>query len=145
LAALRKGPSFALVDGRLHLTPRACRDHYEAIDPYYFGAAHTGGDALIVFRGLAVMHAGAVFLGPTSPSIDADNGGSGVAYPQTLADAAAGRAALDVSTERPRQRRASSTPGDWDDAALSRSTRRVVIRARCSARLVMIWYLPSSP
>jgi glyoxylase-like metal-dependent hydrolase (beta-lactamase superfamily II) len=62
----------------------------EAIDVYYFGAAHTGGDAFIVFRNLRVMHAGDAFSGPNTPIMDMNNGGSGVSYPGTLKKAAAG-------------------------------------------------------
>ena len=62
----------------------------EAIDVYYFGAAHTGGDAFIVFRNLRVMHAGDAFSGPNTPIMDVNNGGSGVSYPATLKKAAAG-------------------------------------------------------
>jgi cyclase len=62
----------------------------DAIDLYYFGAAHTNGDAFVVFRDLRVMHAGDAFAGTNAPLIDVNNGGSGVAYPDTLAKAAAG-------------------------------------------------------
>ena len=62
----------------------------DAIDLYYFGPAHTNGDAFIVFRNLRVMHAGDAFSGLTTPIMDVNNGGSGVAYPETLAKAAAG-------------------------------------------------------
>ena len=62
----------------------------EAIDLYYFGPAHTGGDAFIVFRDLRVMHAGDAFSGPNTPIMDVNNGGSGLAYPDTLRKAAAG-------------------------------------------------------
>jgi len=62
----------------------------ESIDLYYFGAAHTNGDAFIVFRNLRVMHAGDVFAGPQAPIMDANNGGSGVNYPGTLTKAAGG-------------------------------------------------------
>jgi cyclase len=62
----------------------------DAIDLYYFGPAHTSGDAFIVFRNLQVMHAGDAFPGPQAPIMDANNGGSGVNYPSTLAKAAAG-------------------------------------------------------
>jgi glyoxylase-like metal-dependent hydrolase (beta-lactamase superfamily II) len=62
----------------------------EAIDVYYFGPAHTGGDAFIVFRNLRVMHAGDAFSGPNTPIMDMNNGGSGVSYPGTLKKAAAG-------------------------------------------------------
>ena len=60
----------------------------DAIDLYYFGPAHTGGDAFVVFRNLRVMHAGDAFPGPQAPIMDANNGGSGVAYPGTLGKAA---------------------------------------------------------
>jgi glyoxylase-like metal-dependent hydrolase (beta-lactamase superfamily II) len=59
----------------------------DAIDLYYFGRAHTDGDAFIVFRNLRVMHAGDAFPGPQAPIMDANNGGSGVSYPGTLAKA----------------------------------------------------------
>jgi len=62
----------------------------DAIDLYYFGAAHTNGDAFVVFRNLRVMHTGDAFAGPSTPLMDTNNGGSGVAYPETLAKAAAG-------------------------------------------------------
>jgi glyoxylase-like metal-dependent hydrolase (beta-lactamase superfamily II) len=62
----------------------------DAIDLYYFGRAHTNGDTFIVFRNLRVMHAGDAFSGQTMPIMDVNNGGSGVAYPDTLAKAAGG-------------------------------------------------------
>lgn len=68
----------------------------DAIDLYYFGAAHTGGDAFIVFRELRVMHAGDVFLGLDPPTVDVKNGGSEAAYSQTLANAAAGIGDVDT-------------------------------------------------
>jgi cyclase len=61
-----------------------------AVDLYYFGAAHTNGDAFVVFRSAHVMHAGDVFATKGAPIIDTANGGSGVAYPQTIAKAVAG-------------------------------------------------------
>ncbi len=62
----------------------------DAIDLYYFGSAHTNGDTFIVFRNLRVMHAGDVFPGPQVPFMDGNNGGSGVAYPGTIAKVIAG-------------------------------------------------------
>lgn len=62
----------------------------DAIDLYYFGPAHTNGDAFVVFRNLRVMHGGDAFSGPNSPLIDTNNGGTGIGYPATLAKAAAG-------------------------------------------------------
>jgi cyclase len=61
----------------------------EAIDLYYFGAAHTNGDSYVVFRKLKVMHAGDTFPRKATPFIDRTNGGNGVVYPETLAKAAA--------------------------------------------------------
>jgi cyclase len=61
----------------------------DAIDLYYFGPAHTNGDAFVVFRNLRVMHAGDVFANTAQPFIDVDNGGSGIAYGETIAKAAA--------------------------------------------------------
>ena len=60
----------------------------DEIDLYYFGRAHTNGDAFVVFRALRVMHTGDAFAGKTTPIIDANNGGSAVAYGNTLAKAA---------------------------------------------------------
>jgi glyoxylase-like metal-dependent hydrolase (beta-lactamase superfamily II) len=57
----------------------------EAIDLYHFGQAHTDGDTYVVFRALKVMHAGDTFPRKSTPFIDRNNGGSGVAYPETLA------------------------------------------------------------
>ena len=61
----------------------------ERIELYYFGRAHTGGDAYVVFPVQRVLHTGDTFPNKGIPIIDANNGGSGVAYPDTLAKAAA--------------------------------------------------------
>jgi glyoxylase-like metal-dependent hydrolase (beta-lactamase superfamily II) len=62
----------------------------DAVDLYYFGPAHTNGDTLVVFREARVMHSGDMFAAKGVPLIDAANGGSGVAYGDTIAKAAAG-------------------------------------------------------
>jgi len=62
----------------------------DQIDLYYFGRAHTNGDAWVVFRALRVMHSGDAFAGKTTPIIDPNNGGSAVEYGKTLAKAASG-------------------------------------------------------
>src|SRR6187402_1835837 len=51
----------------------------DQIDLYYFGAAHTGGDAWVVFPALRVMHTGDAFHTRDLPIMDKNNGGSGVA------------------------------------------------------------------
>jgi glyoxylase-like metal-dependent hydrolase (beta-lactamase superfamily II) len=61
----------------------------EQIDLYYFGAGHTNGDAMIYFPALRVLQTGDLFARKDAPRIDPANGGSGVAYPQTLSKAVA--------------------------------------------------------
>jgi glyoxylase-like metal-dependent hydrolase (beta-lactamase superfamily II) len=60
----------------------------DAVALYYFGRGHTNGDAVVVFPALRVMHMGDLFPGKRLPIMDANNGGSGVAYPDTLRKAA---------------------------------------------------------
>ncbi len=56
----------------------------DQIDLYHFGAGHTDGDTVVVFPALGTVHMGDLlaFMGP--PYIDVGNGGSGIAYPDTL-------------------------------------------------------------
>jgi glyoxylase-like metal-dependent hydrolase (beta-lactamase superfamily II) len=61
----------------------------DQIDLHYVGRAHTGGDALVVFPIARVMAAGDIFWNKANPVIDSNNGGSGVAFPETLRKAAA--------------------------------------------------------
>lgn len=61
----------------------------DAIDLYYFGPAHTNGDTFVVFRNRRVLHAGDVFANTAQPLIDVNNGGSGLAYGETIGKAAA--------------------------------------------------------
>jgi glyoxylase-like metal-dependent hydrolase (beta-lactamase superfamily II) len=56
----------------------------DQIDLYYFGRGHTDGDAWVVFPSLRTVHAGDIFSGKNLPFLDANNGGSGVAIPDTL-------------------------------------------------------------
>jgi hypothetical protein len=66
-----------------------------AVDLYYFDAAHTNGDAFVVFRNARVMHAGDAFAGKRQPLLDVSNGGSGVAIGETFAKASAGIKGVD--------------------------------------------------
>jgi glyoxylase-like metal-dependent hydrolase (beta-lactamase superfamily II) len=68
----------------------------EQIDLYYFGAGHTNGDAMIYFPALRVLQTGDLFARKDAPRIDRANGGSGVAYPQTLSKAVATVKNVDV-------------------------------------------------
>ena len=56
----------------------------DQIELYYFGRGHTNGDAWVFFPALKVLHAADVFSGKNLPLLDANNGGSGVAIPDTL-------------------------------------------------------------
>jgi cyclase len=56
----------------------------DRIELYYFGRGHTNGDAWVFFPALRVLHAADIFSGKNIPLLDANNGGSGVAIPNTL-------------------------------------------------------------
>jgi cyclase len=70
----------------------------DAVDLYFFGPAHTGGDTFVVFRNARVMAAGDVAPATGTPIIDPDNGGSGIQWGQTIAKAAAGIKNVEVVT-----------------------------------------------
>ncbi|MGE3888252.1 MAG: MBL fold metallo-hydrolase [Vicinamibacterales bacterium] len=99
---MAKMPAFADASRKHGLPDRTFKDRHtvlggnDAIDLYYFGPAHTNGDAFVVFRNLRVMHAGDAFSGPNNPIMDTNNGGTGVGYPATLAKAAAGIKGVDT-------------------------------------------------
>jgi len=56
----------------------------DRIDLYYFGPGHTSGDTFVVFPALRVLHMGDMFAWKDAPLCDRNNGGSCVAFPQTL-------------------------------------------------------------
>jgi len=92
-ANMQKMPAFQDAANKHGLPDRTYKDRLsllggsDAIDLYYFGAAHTNGDTFVLFRNARTVHAGDVFAGKQHPLIDRNNGGSGVAYPDTLAKA----------------------------------------------------------
>jgi glyoxylase-like metal-dependent hydrolase (beta-lactamase superfamily II) len=59
----------------------------EEIELFYFGRAHTNGDAWVLFKEDRVLHSGDAFAGKTTPIIDGNNGGSAIDYGKTLAKA----------------------------------------------------------
>jgi len=61
----------------------------DEIDLYYFGRAHTNGDAFVVFPALRTMHVGDTFAWKALPYVDAGNGGSVIEGPKTLGKAIA--------------------------------------------------------
>lgn len=93
-ANMQKMPVFQEAANKHGLPDRTYTDRMtllsgnESIDLYYFGAAHTNGDTFVVFRNAGVMHTGDAFANKGQPLIDRPNGGSGVAYPDTIAKAA---------------------------------------------------------
>jgi cyclase len=68
----------------------------DRIDLFYFGRAHTGGDAFVVFPALRVMHVGDTFPNKALPIMDKNNGGSGVDYPTTLTNAVTNVKDIDI-------------------------------------------------
>jgi glyoxylase-like metal-dependent hydrolase (beta-lactamase superfamily II) len=93
---MQKMPAFQDAANKHGLPDRTFKDRMtvlsgnDSIDLYYYGPAHTGGDAFVVFRNARVMHAGDAFAGKNQPLIDRNNGGSGVAYGETFQKAAGG-------------------------------------------------------
>ena len=61
----------------------------DRIELYHFGPAHTDGDIVVVFPAKGVAYMGGLFPSKATPVIDTQNGGSGVAFPDTLAKAVA--------------------------------------------------------
>ena len=61
----------------------------DAIEIRYFGPAHTGGDAFVIFKKHRVMHVGDTMPTRDLPIMDKNNGGSGLSYSGTIAKAAA--------------------------------------------------------
>lgn len=59
----------------------------DQVDLYYFGRGHTGGDSWVVFPALRTVHAGDMFAGKGVPLLDANNGGSGLEFANTLRNA----------------------------------------------------------
>jgi glyoxylase-like metal-dependent hydrolase (beta-lactamase superfamily II) len=57
----------------------------DQIDLHYFGRAHTNGDALVYFPAHRVLHIADMFPGKELPIMDANNGGTGAGYADTLA------------------------------------------------------------
>jgi cyclase len=101
-ANMQKMPAFQEAANKHGLPDKTFKDKMtllngkDAIDLYYFGAAHTNGDTFVVFRNDRVVHAGDAFANKGQPLIDRNNGGSGIAYPETIAKAAKGIKNVDI-------------------------------------------------
>ena len=67
----------------------ALLEDLDRIELYHFGPAHTDGDIVVVFPEKRTAYLGDLFPDKAAPVIDTANGGSGVAFPETLAKAVA--------------------------------------------------------
>jgi len=79
-----KGEKAALLPKKTFTDKLSLLDGKDRIDLYYFGAGHTNGDAVIVFPQLRTVVMGDLFARKWAPLVDAGNGGSALAFPQTL-------------------------------------------------------------
>ena len=87
-ANMARMPEFkdaALLPGRTYKDRLTVGSGKDRIDLYYFGRGHTNGDTFVVFPALRTMHVGDMFAWKALPYVDADNGGSVVEQPKTLA------------------------------------------------------------
>ena len=109
-----KGDKSAFIPKKTYKDKLSLGKGNDQIDLYYFGRAHTNGDAWVVFRSLRVMHSGDAFAGKTTPIIDANNGGSAVDYGKTLAKASSSIKNVDtiITGHSPRM-----TPADLKEYA----------------------------
>ena len=57
----------------------------DRIELYHFGSGHTNGDTFVVYPALRVLQTGDMFPWRDAPFLDRNNGGSGLAFPDTLA------------------------------------------------------------
>ena len=87
----------------------------DQINLYYFGPAHTGGDAFVEFPALRVMHVGDTFPNKGMPIMDKSNGGSGVEYANTITKAVNGVPNIDwiINGHTPAQ----TTPAEMKEFA----------------------------
>ncbi len=98
----RPEPNIFTENGGRGLAGRTFKDRLtigsgdERIELYYFGRAHTDGDAWVVFPAQRVLHTGDVFAFKTFPIFDTDNGGSAIAYSETIGKAVAALPNIDT-------------------------------------------------
>ena len=87
----------------------------DQINLYYFGPAHTGGDAFVEFPAHRILHAGDTFPNKGLPIMDKSNGGSGVEYANTITKAVNGVPNIDaiINGHTPAQ----TTPADMREFA----------------------------
>ena len=85
-----KGDNVAFLPKRTFKDTMSLLGGKNTIELYYFGSGHTNGDTVIVFPALRAAVMGDLFARKWAPLVDSNNGGSAVAFPQTLAKAVGG-------------------------------------------------------
>jgi cyclase len=86
---LFRGPNARFLPNKLVTDRMSLLSGPDRIELYYFGRGHTDGDLVVVFPEKRLAHFGDLFPRKAAPVIDAASGGSGVAFPETLAKAIA--------------------------------------------------------
>ena len=118
----------------------------DRVELYYFGRGHTGGDAWVAFPALRTLHSGDIFLGQRVPFLDAENGGSGVAIPDTLQQAHDTIRGIDTIITGHSTQMAWADLNEW--AAFNRDFLQMVRDGRAGGRSVdeiaAAWTLPAA-
>lgn len=112
-----KGENAALLPKRTFKDKMSMLAGKDRIDLYYFGPGHTNGDTVIVFPSLRTAVMGDLFARKWAPLVDRNNGGSAVAFPQTLAKAVGGIKDVDTLITG----HATTTRGSGQNATFVRS------------------------
>jgi cyclase len=84
-----KGDNAKFLPKRTYQDKMSIGSGKDRVDLYYFGRGHTNGDTWIVFPAVRVMHTGDMFSWKDAPTLDRNNGGSGLEYGATIGKALA--------------------------------------------------------
>ena len=79
-----KGDKAAYLPKRTYKDRLSLFSGKDRVELYYFGAGHTSGDTFILYPALRTLQTGDMFPWKDAPFIDRSNGGSGVAWPNSL-------------------------------------------------------------
>jgi hypothetical protein len=80
-----QGPNAKYLPNKTVTNRMSLLEGVDRIELYYFGAAYTDGDLIVVFPEKKVAYLGQLFPSKAAPRIDTAHGGSGVVFPRTLA------------------------------------------------------------